>query len=69
MRNKVIISGILAIIMMLTLLPACTPSEGADGYAVVIPETFPAGSLQSVGVTIFKGDQTISGNVEIRILL
>ena len=67
MRYKVIFSGILAVIMLLTLLPSCTPSEGADGYAVVIPETFPAGSLQSVGVTLFKGEQIVSGKVELTV--
>jgi CD109 antigen len=67
MRYKVILSGILVIIMLLTLLPSCTPSEGADGYAIVIPENFTAGSQQSVAVTLFKGDQTVSGKVELTV--
>ena len=68
MRYKIFISGILAAIMLLTLLlPACTPPEPADGYAVVVPEVFQAGSKQAVSVALFKGDRTIPGEVEFTI--
>jgi len=40
MRYKVLISGILAIIMLLTMLPSCGSPDPADGYTIVIPETF-----------------------------
>jgi len=65
MRYKVLISGILAIIMLLTILPSCSPPEPADGYAIVIPETLQAGTQQAVSVTLFQGDQTVSGKVEL----
>ena len=67
MRTKLLISGLLAIIMLLTTLPACTPPEPADGYAIVIPETFQANSPQAIAVTLFKGDHTISGEVELTV--
>jgi CD109 antigen len=65
MRYKFIISGILSILIFLMLLPACTPSEPADGYAAVIPSVLPAGSQQAISVAIFKGDQTVSGAVQL----
>jgi CD109 antigen len=66
MRYKMFISGILSAIILLTLmLPACTPPEPADGYTAVIPAVLPAGSQQAVSVTLFKGDQTITGPVKL----
>jgi CD109 antigen len=65
MRYKVIVSGILALIMLLMLLPACAAPEPADGYAIVVPETLQAGSQQAVSVTLFKGEQAVSGKVEL----
>jgi CD109 antigen len=65
MRYKLLVSGILAIIMLLTMLPSCAPPEPADGYAIVIPETLQAGSQQAVSVTLFQGDRTVSGKVEL----
>jgi CD109 antigen len=65
MRYKIFISGILAIIMLVTLLPACASPESADGYAFVIPEVFQADSQQAVSVALFKGEKTISGEVEL----
>ena len=67
MKKKILITGLLAIVMLLTLLPSCTPPESADGYAVVIPETLQAGSAESIAVTLFKGGQTISGKVELTV--
>ncbi len=64
MRYKTLISGILTVIILLTLLlPACTPPEPADGYAAVVPAVLPAGSQQAVSVALFKGGQTIAGKV------
>ncbi|GAG15630.1 unnamed protein product, partial [marine sediment metagenome] len=51
--------------MLVTMLPSCAPPEPADGYAIVIPETLQAGSQQAVSVTLFKGEQTVSGKVEL----
>ncbi len=66
MRYKIFISGFLTVVLFLTLLlPACTPPEPADSYAVVIPSVFSAGSKQAVSVTLFKGDKTIPGEVEL----
>ena len=65
MRNKIIISGVLIIILLLTMFPSCAPPEPADGYAIIIPETLQAGSQQAISVTLFKGEQTIPGKVEI----
>jgi CD109 antigen len=67
MRYKIFISGILAIIMLVTLLPACASPEPADGYAVVIPAVFQVGSKQAVSVALFKGEKTITGKVELTI--
>ena len=67
MRTKILISGLLVIILLLTMLPASTPPEPADGYAIVIPETFQANSPQAIAVTLFKGDQTTSGDVELTV--
>ncbi len=67
MRKKIVISGLLAIIMLLTMLPACGPKEPADGYAIVIPDTFQAGSPQAIAVTLFQGDRTVSGKVELTV--
>ncbi len=66
MRYKIFISGFLTAVLFLTLLlPACSPPEPADSYAVVIPAVFQAGSKQAVSVTLFKGDKTIPGEVEL----
>jgi CD109 antigen len=67
MKKKILITGLLTIVMLLTILPSCTPPEPADGYAVVVPETFQAGSAESIAVTLFKGDQTVSGKVELTV--
>jgi len=65
MRYKMIITGLLAVIMLLTLVPGCTPPEPADGYAIIVPVVIHAGSRQAIAVTLFKGAQTISGDVEL----
>lgn len=68
MNYRKLVTGIVAIGILLTLmLPACAPPEPADGYAAVIPAVFPAGSVQSVSLALFKGDRTISGDVELTI--
>jgi len=65
MRYKVLISGILAIVMLLTILPSCGAPEPVDGYAIVIPDTFQAGSQQAISVTLFQGDRTVESKVEL----
>lgn len=66
MRYKSVIPVVLSIIILLTLLlPACTPPEPADGYAAVVPAALPTGSQQAISVAIFKGDQTIPGEVQL----
>jgi len=60
------ISGVLSIIILLSLLlPACTPPEPADGYTAIVPAVLPAGSQQAISVAIFKGDQTVRGDVQL----
>jgi CD109 antigen len=66
MQRRPFISGILTVVILLTLLlPACSPAEPADGYAAVVPAVLPAGSPQAVSVALFKGGQAITGKVRL----
>jgi CD109 antigen len=66
MRSKFIISGGLSVIILLTLLlPACAPPEPADGYTAIVPAVLPAGSQQAISIALFKGDQTVTGDVQL----
>ena len=59
---------VLALIVVGSIVPACSPALVAEGYLAVVPRVLQSGSTQSVSLTLFNGDRMATDNVEIALL-
>ncbi|MBN1368616.1 MAG: hypothetical protein JW954_00080 [Dehalococcoidaceae bacterium] len=60
----------LAVIVMVTLAPACQRQvvEAADNYLAIVPEVLQAGRTEALSISLLKGDQPAMDEVEVSLL-
>ncbi len=68
MRPKRFIAIILAIILLGSVIPACTPVSAAASYTAVIPKVWHSGGRATIALTLLDGQKLVSGNVEVSLL-
>ncbi len=67
-RRFIATTAILIVAFLAPILPSCAPAEAVESYTAVIPAILQAGSKQAVSVTLLKGNQPVTGKVELTLL-
>jgi len=59
---------ILALTLITAIVPACRRAEAAETYLAVVPKVLHAGSTEAISLSLFRGDQLTTGEVEVTLL-
>ena len=59
---------ILALTLITAIVPACRRAEAAETYLAVVPKVLHAGSTEAISLSLFRGDQLTTGEVEVALL-
>ena len=58
----------LILALLVSIMPACRIAEAAESYMAIIPKVLQANSTEEVSLALFKGENLISGTVEVALL-
>ena len=67
MRNKHLktVVFILMSLLLVSIVPACSPAEAVENYVAVVPKVLHPGGTETVSLTLLSGQKLVSGKVEV----
>jgi CD109 antigen len=65
MKPRIIAFTLFALLTLLvSALPSCTPAAAVDNYVAVIPKSLQSGKLESISISLLRGNTMAKGQVE-----